>query len=710
MAFVVDLITSWPGGLLYCLFAIAFLLLTGLAINVALRLPLSGFEAIVFAAATGTVTYAFFGLCIATSGSHRQLVAGILVIGGVAVSTAFLIYKKSFQELAAELDRYDIISLALYTAMVFFCFSVSYVPITFPTTLIDGPYIYKTHNVHVKIQALTGTMPVDNYLPHIVSEYLLRGISFTTEHPIVPGQEVSDRPILMPLVVVPFRAAFDPPPLQVGPMPRFKYVGVDWPDGSIFGADRIYRQFLAVAIALNALLMLSAALLFKRFGSGRIQVAGCLLILLNPYFISQTLFTWPKDLAAFFVLLAFYCLEFRKWPIAAGLLLGCGYLSHPLGLIYAASIGLYLVIRAVTKKISYLSVARFGTAFVVAVAPWFLWTKLALRVQDDLLQQNTHFEMGVETVLWVRIHNGYEFIGARMMELYPFNADAFAQLSIFCLPGVVGLLFTWYAYRELLEGPPDKPLIVIAGVIVPVMLILSIFGTPSAAATLNGGQVVSTLLILLALIHVAKRFTARTFWALVSVQLLFDGSLLCVRASHLDVFALMRHSREESTYAAVAGAEKLHATKGLSLIGWPAVIKSAKIPPNLKTPIAVGEEVKDSVWMNSTAIVVFDKVPLGDNPVFLTSVAIHPAVWPDMAGDGAVFRVEIVDGGKTSTVLEKAINPAHVTADRRWNDLAADLSQFKNKTVTIVFTTLPGPKGNEYADWCIWGAPRIVEK
>lgn len=93
-----------------------------------------------------------------------------------------------------------------------------------------------------------GNFPADNYIPFVAEEFLARGISFAREHPLIPGQEVLNRPILLALAVVPFRVAFSPPPRQSGLLPQFPYAGMKYPDTVIFMESPGYREFLDVSI------------------------------------------------------------------------------------------------------------------------------------------------------------------------------------------------------------------------------------------------------------------------------------------------------------------------------------------------------------------------------------------------------------------------------------------------------------------------------
>ncbi|PWU00635.1 MAG: hypothetical protein C5B51_24785 [Terriglobia bacterium] len=147
------------------------------------------------------------------------------------------------------------------------------------------------------------------------------------------------------------------------------------------------------------------------------------------------------------------------------------------------------------------------------------------------------------------------------------------------------------------------------------------------------------------------------------------------------------------------------------LIGWPAItVQDAKVTPRLDATVSIGDAVKKSIWLNAPGTVVLQQVPLGADPILLVSIGIHSQVWTDPGGDGAVFEIDVSDGTKSTTVLNRFLNPSHVPSDRRWVDVTADLSQFRNETVNITLKSLPGPAGNDYADWCIWGDARIVER
>jgi hypothetical protein len=71
-------------------------------------------------------------------------------------------------------------------------------------------------------------------------------------------------------------------------------------------------------------------------GAARFAV---LLAATSPFLIHEVWFTWPKMLAAAFVLMAGICIITRR-PLQAGLLAGLGYLMHPVALLSLPALGL----------------------------------------------------------------------------------------------------------------------------------------------------------------------------------------------------------------------------------------------------------------------------------------------------------------------------------------------------------------------------------
>ena len=65
-----------------------------------------------------------------------------------------------------------------------------------------------------------------------------------------------------------------------------------------------FEQFVIVGMFLNSLMLLGVLVFCSSFGAGSVLPVATLLYVTNQYFIAQTVFTWPKALAGFFILLA----------------------------------------------------------------------------------------------------------------------------------------------------------------------------------------------------------------------------------------------------------------------------------------------------------------------------------------------------------------------------------------------------------------------
>ncbi len=79
--------------------------------------------------------------------------------------------------------------------------------------------------------------------------------------------------------------------------------------------------------------------LTRRLAGSRAAMFALLLAATTPFLVHEVWFTWPKMLAATFVLLAAICVISRR-SFAAGALAGLGYLMHPVALLSLPALGL----------------------------------------------------------------------------------------------------------------------------------------------------------------------------------------------------------------------------------------------------------------------------------------------------------------------------------------------------------------------------------
>lgn len=124
------------------------------------------------------------------------------------------------------------------------------------------------------------------------------------------------------------------PTLSTGAVPSPVLPQESWQpfDAQGFAA---FRMTMVVMSACFVLAVFGFALSVKGRAAARIVVA---IAAMTPFLVHELYFTWPKILAACGVVWALHALH-RGLPVAAGLLLGIGYLFHPLALFSIPTFG-----------------------------------------------------------------------------------------------------------------------------------------------------------------------------------------------------------------------------------------------------------------------------------------------------------------------------------------------------------------------------------
>lgn len=90
------------------------------------------------------------------------------------------------------------------------------------------------------------------------------------------------------------------------------------------------------------------------------------------------------------------------------------------------------------------------------------------------------------------------------------------------------------------------------------------------------------------------------------------------------------------------------------------------------------------------------------------SLCMHPASWQHREGEGVRFEVVVHhNDNDQEPIFARYIDPKHEVDDRRWHDCRVDLSAFGDRTVDLILSTAPGPKGDHSYCTAGWGEPRI---
>ncbi|WP_349656028.1 hypothetical protein [Xanthomonas sp. 10-10] len=497
---------------------------------------LMGLELLSYSIGFGILGLAILGVGVVSVSLDYQTNAWVLLSIGLLLSCVQWyrtnVFSRMFGSKAGTSATDARIAILGWLLMASIPMLITFLPVKMPSDLPDGAYVIKNDHLHVRVQVMMGAMPADNFIPFAATEYLLRDISFAEERPLMPGQELANRPILMSLAAVPLRAAMGPPQKVVGPLPTFRYVGKQWPDVGSFGDDRSYRRFLAVALVLNASLFVGAALLFQYFRLRRgYWIAGLLVFGSSPYFIGQTLFAWPKSLAAFFLLLSAFTLLARDRTWVAGLLAALAYWSHPYAVVFIGAFALYLLIRERNDQNPRRGLLPFAIVATGGPVVWWAWAYWYLQLPSDLVEQNLSVSAGFASHAATRFINLLNAIAPISFHALPSVVDL-VQASLLGIVGAVGLLLlpqAAFASVQCIRQHSKEFVLLLA---LPSALLISVFSVLTIPAV-HGLHAVSVALLMLSLRWMQQRNLTSLMLACVTGQLVINIALLLHRGHAL---------------------------------------------------------------------------------------------------------------------------------------------------------------------------------
>lgn len=520
---------TFAAGFLLLVWVVASILVNGIA-PLHYLTKLRGLELLGYGAAAGVVWHALLGWAIAAAPAFRWVFVGML-LALTLLSAVYFVVRRVPQEFSPALSTPEKISLALWALLLVLCLGLLHIDVRFPEPLPDGMYVLKTHTTNVKIQHLTA-LPADNYIPFAVAEFFLRGVSFRKARPILPGNEVSNRTILMSLVAMPFRAALGAPRDHPN-IGMYNYIARAWPDVSKLNTGDYFDQFSVIGFVLNSLMLLGLFVFCSSLGANSVLPFATLLYVTNPYFIGQTVYTWPKAMAGFFILLAWNSIRRGHGPVVVAALLAVATHSHPYAIVFAGCVGLYYLTQWRIEKSRVPSVVPYLLVFGLILAPWIIWTRFHLHIPSDLVMQN-FAGPGTESAwaspigfVWIRLHNLFYLIWSTIFLVYPFDFRAVLNNWLSSLPGVIGLVMVYPALAQCAELPKPRPWLWY-GFFGPALLILAIYSCP-ALVVLHGYQPLLGVLVFFGVWWLSRRCTRRIWVGLVSLQILLNLGMVLAR-------------------------------------------------------------------------------------------------------------------------------------------------------------------------------------
>jgi hypothetical protein len=637
----------------------------------------------------GFAAFAVIGAVVWSCPVAKNYAAAILLI---ATNSAAAIYNWPHRRsIMTQLSK-DAFGLAIWCVVSVSLFLVAHLNIPRQENLYDGPYVYKLWTTPVKIQVMTGDFPADDVLPALVAEYMARGTSFRAVRPLAPGQEVTNRPFLQALQYLPIRVLQGPLDPAPKPYPTISYVGTTWPDTTVLVSDASYAFYLAVAIPLNAALLVAvwSLIAFFRVPYRRLILVTC--CALSPYFLLHSIFTWPKNLAAFYIvsgILAF-CL---RYPLPVlGFFLGLAYWSHP----YAGAFLVCFVAAAVLEIVRQHRfsewrpfLGRFVYARDLAVAvgviaatilPWIIWVKFIARIPPDMLGQVLR-SADLFSQLWVRVQNTVSVFFPTFLLLPVFDAETFARTYVYSLSSAIGLitllLLPWIIVRRFVRWQ----FIIFWLGLLPGFLIISVYGF-LVAPFMHGWQAVWPGLLVVAL-HMAARALGKPILIVIALsQLALNTAVLGIRTNTI-------------------------VNRPDSLLRYPMKWTGTSAAPNLGATVQIGNETRIVLFSSAPSKVYFSDVPAGT--MLGLSIGVHPDVHALPGADETIFRVTArTNTNAHEVVFERALNVRNNSEDRKWIPLQIRLPPTLSGFTEVVLECDPGPAGNAQGDWCVWGSPAII--
>jgi hypothetical protein len=446
---------------------------------------------------------AVIGLIIVISPGPKAVFA-FMTLTAVTMASIFVILRNR-HSLPSEWSKYFIPPVALWICASAIATGFTYIQPQKPKVLFDGPYVFKTWTLPVKIQALCNDFPADNAIPAVVTEYLVRQIPFEKERPVMPGQEVSNRPILLSLAAVPFRTLLGDTQKYTEPLPEFEYVGQKWPQTLQLTDNGHFREFLFTGIALNAALIVVLYSLLKLFEIKNAVFACVVFFLLSPYALQHTFFTWPKNLAAFFVLTAVIIVVFRNLPLwAAGFFIGLAYWAHPYTTVFIITISCLLLILLKINKQPLSKSVEFFLSMALTLAIWPIWTHLYLQIPSDLIQQNFNLHGNVFKQLWIRVYNAQTLLFPNFLTTNPFDGNNAIRSYFINLSAPLGLSLIIFTPAALLNATNNFMKTLSLFAVASGFIVIAIFSEP-AVPLLHGWQAIWPVLVVLTLSYLQNK-------------------------------------------------------------------------------------------------------------------------------------------------------------------------------------------------------------
>jgi hypothetical protein len=382
-------------------------------------------------------------------------------------------------------------------------FSSAFIGLTFNTTrpYVPDPVAQPGRNYNVldvKVLNVAQTQANDNSIPYRQAQFFVDRIDpakgdFMNEWNVRFFQRT---PLMGAVTANYFNLFNEHPPTD--------YI---WSDNSP-DPSHTYLQFQLLAHVLNALFILPAFFLLTKLFNKKVALISCLFLVVSPFFLYNAVFSWPKSLVAFFILLSWLMILEKKqsYTILAGVASGLAYLTHDLAILY---IGASVVLLLWNRR--FRDILLFGATTLFFALPWLIISTLVyhkpstfalypfsvsgipqVEQKHQIIQNFLH--TSPLRLIKIRIDNlvylltPYQLFGSGLGNI----SVRLWTLGLFSIPGSLGLGLIVPAILGVFRKFRDATLLIL--IFTPVIIETVVIGWPKGLGALHFAESVTVLL------------------------------------------------------------------------------------------------------------------------------------------------------------------------------------------------------------------------
>jgi hypothetical protein len=435
----------------------------------------------------------------------------------VALSVALMVKRRLY----AELVHADLFGIE--AAVIMF---------TFGCLLVALPAPARVPSFNIQVQNVLHVPAGDNYLPYRLAQFLVNHLDPQRTR-FYGSWSIADRTPLMGLA-----SAFFLQTLNVNVPSAFLWTL------SATAQGNSYQFFQIIGSLLNSLILVGAYTLLKQLFDVKVARISTILLLMSSFVLLNTVFTWPKNLTAYFVLVSYYLLV-KGRPVFSGFCAALAFLSHPLGALYVVGAMIYGTYKKVGR--------RFILSSALTVSPWSVWAVLAPGAggvsrfvyypffssgnvpptNQPLPVFEQFLKTPIQIAFWNRVVTAYDVLlpfqlGQHITGAPSVVTEILSPATVYTLGGALGIPLFVFCYYGFIRNFGKYKRELTCFVIVPFILYLVETGSPFGLTALHVMQPLIPLMLGLGVSSlIGKR---RLFTIVVSLYLLQNVSVLWLRS------------------------------------------------------------------------------------------------------------------------------------------------------------------------------------